>query len=95
MISLSLICNVVSVVCFYAVARKVERPQMIGLSFWPDKNPILFRGVGFLAALLGIILLINAMGAAVGIIASLALWTCVASLVLLFVPFLKKPTTEI
>ena len=81
--------------CFYAVARKVERPQIVGLPFWPDKNPTLFRGGGLLAASLGTILLIKAMGIAVGIITSLALWTCVASLVLLFAPFFKKPTTEI
>ena len=89
MIILSIVILFLSVVLFYAVAGKVEFSRAWlhpGLTRYPK----ITRGFGLLTFLIGLGALIQETGLMKGLLATVITWSSLASMVVLFAPFLNK-----
>jgi hypothetical protein len=89
MILLALLLSLLSTFCLFGAARKVELEKS-GLLAYLDQHARLSRWASLLLLLVSTSLFITALGIAKGIIVSLIVWTSLASLLLLLVPFVNK-----
>ena len=89
MILLATLVSFISVVCLYGAAKKVELKKTGFLSRL-EKHANFSRVASIVLLMVSTIFLTIALGIAKGIIYSVVIWTSIASLLLLFVPFLTK-----
>ena len=75
--------------CFYLVARKTGFKCFIHVKRLAN-SLLIPKGLGLLFLFFGLLTMILAAGIVKGVILTVTVWTSMGSLLLLFVPFLKR-----
>ncbi|MEM9834710.1 MAG: hypothetical protein AAF944_29075 [Bacteroidota bacterium] len=89
MIGFATVLFLLSIGSFYAVSGRVEF-QPRGFVTYLTEHPAMTRMLGWVLTVVGLVLLTRELGLAKGIFLSLVLWPSLASLIVLFAPFLNK-----
>ncbi|MEM0938960.1 MAG: hypothetical protein AAGI25_04115 [Bacteroidota bacterium] len=89
MIVLATVLFLLSIGCFYAVSGRVEFQPRKFVTYLTE-HPVLTRVLGWFLIVTGLVLFAKELGLAKGIFLSLVLWPSLASLIILFTPFLNK-----
>ncbi|MEM6846122.1 MAG: hypothetical protein AAF632_28180, partial [Bacteroidota bacterium] len=89
MIVLATVLFLLSIGCFYAVSGRVEFQPRRFMTYFTE-HPVLTRVLGWFLTIIGLVLFARELGLAKGIFLSLVLWPSLASLIVLFAPFLNK-----
>lgn len=89
MIVLATVIFLLSIGCFYVASGRVEFQPRRFVTYFTE-HPVTSRVLGWFLIVTGLVLFARELGLAKGIFLSLVLWPSLASLLVLFAPFLNK-----